>query len=129
MYCQSCGSEVSGEFGFCPVCGSEFGPAVPEEEPEAETGSRFGMLSLAAVLSGLAAGFLISFILGWTFFVLVPILFFGTGAGGIRRVLTFLSIGMVSGMCIGFLLRIMHISLFRCWSGGRVPSSPDRDGA
>lgn len=117
MLCQSCGSEVSGEYGFCPVCGARLDPStIPERseapsytEPEA-TGKTWAIRAGAAA-AGAALGFSISYYLGWTLFILVPIVLFGTGYGEIRRILSFFALGLIIGLVIGIFMRSGSLSV------------------
>lgn len=117
MLCQSCGSEVSGEYGFCPVCGARLDPSTVPERPEApfhaepEATGKTWAIRAGAAAAGAALGFSISYYLGWTLFILVPIVLFGTGSGEIRRVLSFFALGLVIGLVIGIFMRSSSLSV------------------
>ncbi len=115
MYCKACGSEVTGEFGFCPVCGAALDPSAAPEASEmpayAET-KPFGITHVAVIILGLVAGFAVTYFFGWSLFILIPILFFGTGSGELRRILNYFALGMLAGLCLGIFLRSTHFNIF-----------------
>ncbi len=106
MFCPSCGSEVSGEYGFCPVCGATLDTSWEPETPVHEEERKpFGAMHVAAIAGGLGLGFSVTYFLGWTLFILIPVLMFGSGTGEVRRLLSYFALGMVVGLVIGILAR------------------------
>ncbi len=111
MYCQACGSEVSGEYGFCPVCGAKLDPSAEPEapaHPEEPAGNASWAIRVGVAAAGAVLGFSVSYFLGWTLFILVPIVLFGTGTGETRRILTFFALGLMVGLVLGVFMRSAH---------------------
>ncbi|MBR4226641.1 MAG: zinc ribbon domain-containing protein [Candidatus Methanomethylophilaceae archaeon] len=114
MYCESCGSEVSGEYGFCPVCGARLDPSSVQEVPiqeERPADGKVWAIRIGAAAAGALIGFLVSYFLGWMLFILVPVFLFGTGAGEIRSILNFFALGLLAGMMIGLVAGSTHFIL------------------
>ncbi len=96
------------------MCGAKLDPSAAPEEPvreEAPAGNPSWAFRSGAAAIGAVIGFSVSYFLGWTLFILVPIVLFGTGSGETRRIITFFAIGLMAGLAVGVTMRILHINL------------------